>query len=72
MAEQDMASLNKLLRELKEKELSFSNFVSPENMLGLSTWVRDDKNTFSSDRLETVESVVETANLRMKGLVRLE
>ncbi|MFZ4461555.1 MAG: hypothetical protein ACOYN2_03300 [Patescibacteria group bacterium] len=71
-AKQDIEQFQKLVAELKERELSFSNFVSPENMLGLSTLVRGDGNTFSSDRLETVENVYETANLRYLGLVRFE
>ena len=37
---EDVESLRKLVMELRERELSGSNFVSPENMLGLSTLVR--------------------------------
>lgn len=71
-AKEDIEKFRKLVAELKERELSFPNFVSPENMLGLSTVVRGDGKTFSSDRLETIENVYENANLRYLGLVRLE
>ena len=44
---QEIDAMRKMVHDLREREMSFSNFVSPENWLGLSTYVRGDKNTFS-------------------------
>lgn len=68
----DAEWMRKLVQELKEREMSFPNFVSPENMLWQSTWIRWDGKTFSSDRLDTVESMHNAMNFRMLGLTRME
>lgn len=36
----DVDDMRRLVAELREREYSRSNFVSPENMLGQSTWIR--------------------------------
>lgn len=68
----DVEDMRKLVTELREREYSFGSFVSPENMLGQSTWIRDDGKTFSGERLETIENMLETMEMRLQGIGRME
>ncbi len=68
----DVEDMRKLVTELREREYSRSNFVSPENMLGQSTWIRGDGKTFSGERLETIESMLEIMEMRLQGMARME
>ena len=38
----ELKTMQKLMSDLREREMSFGNFVSPENWLGLSTYIHSE------------------------------
>lgn len=60
------------VKALREKEYSFSNFVTPENYWGFSTLIRWDGNTNSWAKVDIVEAYSELMGMRNIALPRLE
>lgn len=63
--------MNELTDKLKKAEFDFSNFSSPENLLGLSTVLRKDGKTMTADVLESAEAFQSQTNLRKDSVNRL-
>ncbi|GAB0174566.1 MAG: hypothetical protein HHAS10_04450 [Candidatus Altimarinota bacterium] len=60
------------VKALREKEYSFSNFVTPENYWGFSTLIRGDGNTNSGAKVDIVEAYSELVGMRNIALPRIE
>lgn len=60
------------VKALREKEYSFSNFVTPENYWGFSTIIRWDGNTNSWAKVDIVEAYSELMGMRNIALPRIE
>jgi hypothetical protein len=60
------------VKALREKEYSFSNFVTPENYWGFSTLIRWDGNTNSWAKVDIVEAYSELMGMRNIALPRIE
>lgn len=60
------------VKALREKEYSFSNFVTPENYWWFSTLIRWDGNTNSWAKVDIVEAYSELVGMRNIALPRIE